>query len=539
MKNIDRPAFIFLIIALLAPAVLCASPKVAVLDVTLAKEVDQSLVIPVTETIMEALVGSKSFTILDRAYVEQVLKEKEFQLSGVVSDTEVVKAGQYLGADFVVAGKAQLAAGSYFIVVKMIDVKTGIIVAQASEQSEGKVLVLIELARKVGSKLAASAGSTAPDSAGAGTATATVPAPATIGAPLRVGLIHDNSGFEGRGFPLPLEYAGIYVKDRFGSKVDIINAHDIKPEAFGVTVDSLAGKGCSVIFTHNQTYDEQLGASAAKYPSIRFVALNHGLPESRMPNMHVVAGQWEEFNYVLGILAGAASKTGKIGFLAIVPERWQFRLINEFALGVRAVNPKAIVHVRYYGLDWSPANGLAQARALVAEGCDTFGPVNFPNVLNWFASEASLGKPVLAIGEEQPWRYQPGIMLAGPIRNFGVLLEAFLKPVLDGTVPPPDQYGTNFNVLSWPGEPPINPDFTKALSAKKIATPDLGTVNAMDLAIRRMEQIKNYSFEIFIGPLKDQKGKIRLPAGSRGSFDPDFYHGMDWLLDNVKDVRPK
>jgi len=546
MKPTNRAACLLFIIFASITAALGAAPKVAVLDVTLASEVDQTLVVPVTETIMEALVGSKAFTVLDRAYVEQVLKEKEFQLSGLVSDTEATKAGQYLGADFVVAGKAQLAAGSYFFVAKMIDVKTGIIVAQASEQAEGKVLVLIELARKVGSKLVASGGSTTV-AATAGTAASAATAIATTtplaagasGATLRVGVVHDNSGFAVKGLPLPLEYAGIYAKDRFGAKVEILNVHDVKPDAFAATVDALAVKGCSVIIFHHPVFDAPLMSVAAKYPSIRFVALNHGLPKDRLPNMHVVAGHWEEFNYVLGILAGAATKNGKIGFLAIVPEPWQWRLINEFALGVRAVNPKAVVHVRYYGWDWSPVNGLAQARALVAEGCDTFGPVNFPNVLEWFASEASRGKPVLAIGEEQPWRYQPRVMIAGPVRNFGALFEAFLAPVLEGAVPPPDHYGVDMNVLSWPGEPAINPDLVAILSAKKVSTPDLGMVTAVDMAMRRMDQLRDGLFEIFVGPLKDQKGKLRLAAGDRASFDPDFYNRMDWLLDNVKDVRPK
>jgi hypothetical protein len=64
-------------------------------------------------------------------------------------------------------------------------------------------------------------------------------------------------------------------------------------------------------------------------------------------------------------------------------------------------------------------------------------------------------------------------------------------------------------------------------------------LNAIDLAMRRMEQLRENSFEIFVGPLKDQKGKLRLAAGDPGVFDPGFYPGMDWLLDNVKDIRPK
>lgn len=142
-----------LLSALLLPALASALPKVAVLDLSVQKGIDASVVAPVTESLMEEVVGSRAYVVLDRAYIEQVLKEKEFQLSGLVSDTQVAQAGQYLGADYVVAGKIQLVGDTYLVVAKMIEVKTGVIVAQSSEQGEGKLAVLLGLAHAVGKKL--------------------------------------------------------------------------------------------------------------------------------------------------------------------------------------------------------------------------------------------------------------------------------------------------------------------------------------------------------------------------------------------------
>jgi len=39
-------------------------------------------------------------------------------------------------------------------------------------------------------------------------------------------------------------------------------------------------------------------------------------------------------------------------------------------------------------------------------------------------------------------------------------------------------------------------------------------------------------FEPFTGPIKDQKGKIRLGEGIRPEWS--FFENMDWLIDNVK-----
>ena len=65
-----------LLSALLLPALASALPKVAVLDLSVQKGIDASVVAPVTESLMEEVVGSRAYVVLDRAYIEQVLKEK-------------------------------------------------------------------------------------------------------------------------------------------------------------------------------------------------------------------------------------------------------------------------------------------------------------------------------------------------------------------------------------------------------------------------------------------------------------------------------
>lgn len=136
-----------------AAVALWAQPKVAVLDAVVPNNLDQSVVVPVTEKIIERLVVSGRYTVLDRANVGQVLKEREFQVSGLVSDAEITEAGKYLGADFVVVAKVQRVSDTYFLTAKMIAVKTGVIANQTSAENEGKLSILIKLAERVGDVL--------------------------------------------------------------------------------------------------------------------------------------------------------------------------------------------------------------------------------------------------------------------------------------------------------------------------------------------------------------------------------------------------
>ncbi len=146
-------AFAVLLLASMC-ALVTALPQVAVLDAVIEDDMDPGVSIAIADKISEALVNSGKYTVLDRASADLVLKEKEFQLSGLVKTEEIRRAGQYLGADFVVAARAAQIDTTYFVSARMIDVKTGAIKAQASVEREGRIAVLLGIANAVGVKLA-------------------------------------------------------------------------------------------------------------------------------------------------------------------------------------------------------------------------------------------------------------------------------------------------------------------------------------------------------------------------------------------------
>lgn len=143
------------VLLFLAPAMMFALPQVAVLDTVLSAGMDPAVRSPVTDKIVEELVKCGKYKVLDRANVAQVLKEKEFQLSsGLVGSEEIRRAGEYLGADLVVVASASRVGSTHVITVKMIDVLSGEITAQASEEMKGTIDVLLQIARTAGQRIA-------------------------------------------------------------------------------------------------------------------------------------------------------------------------------------------------------------------------------------------------------------------------------------------------------------------------------------------------------------------------------------------------
>jgi TolB-like protein len=139
---------------LVVPLALYAVPQVAVLDAVLAAGIDPTVASPITDKIIEEMVNSGKFRVIDRANIERVLREKEFQLSsGIVRNEEVRRAGEYLGADYVIVANVTRVGSTYVISAKMIDVVSGEIASQASAEKEGKIDIVLQLARAVGAQI--------------------------------------------------------------------------------------------------------------------------------------------------------------------------------------------------------------------------------------------------------------------------------------------------------------------------------------------------------------------------------------------------
>lgn len=146
-----------------------AQDRIAVLDTVLPKGMDAGVVIPVTEKIMEEFVRSKLFIVLDRSFISKTLSEQEFSTSDLTSgdSAKLATIGGFLKATYIVVSTVQKLDTRYFLSAKMIEVKSGVIVAQSSVDRDGTISVLISMAGELGQKLvAASMGQEAPKSSG-------------------------------------------------------------------------------------------------------------------------------------------------------------------------------------------------------------------------------------------------------------------------------------------------------------------------------------------------------------------------------------
>ena len=138
-------------------------------------------------------------------------------------------------------------------------------------------------------------------------------------------------------------------------------------------IDRLVSEGVHIIFGISFGYMLPMEEAAVKYPDVIF---SHATGyKSNHTNYNNFFGRAYQARYLAGIVAGLKSLeigNDHIGYVAAYGTEYAETAsgINGFTLGVRAVNPNAVVYVKTLGTWGDPEKEYAYARELVENyGC--------------------------------------------------------------------------------------------------------------------------------------------------------------------------
>jgi basic membrane lipoprotein Med (substrate-binding protein (PBP1-ABC) superfamily) len=299
------------------------------------------------------------------------------------------------------------------------------------------------------------------------------------------------------------------VQKALGSKV-LTTFKENVPEGPQVAqvIESLINDGNKIIFATSFGFQSAMKAAAAKHPDVKF-EMATGTYTSK--NMAEYFGAGEDGIYLSGMAAGAASKSGSIGYIApfAIPE--VIRHANAFALGAQATNPNAKVKLLWTNSWFDPAKEKKAAESLKAAGVDVIGQNVDSPAAGQYAQ--SVGLPWVGY-DSNAMKFAKTSWLTAAVYNWGPYYTKRVKAAMDGTWKTGFYYGTIKDGMI--GLAPFGPKVsaaTKAAIAKKKAA------------------LVDGSFYEFAGPLKDQSGKVKLAAGKKMSVQ-DLY-AMDWLVQGI------
>ncbi len=303
----------------------------------------------------------------------------------------------------------------------------------------------------------------------------------------------------------------------------------------GSYIDQMVRQGAKVIFATSFGYMDGVLEAARRYPDVIFA---HATGFKRAPNVATYMADFYQIYYLNGLMAGALTKSGKVGYVGAFPIPELKRHINAFTLGVRAVNPKAKVLVRWIYEWYSPAAAKEATEALIADGADVFAfTEDSPTVVQVAAEK---GFPSFA--HYSPMlKFAPDYVVSGQLVRWGEIYKDFLAKVRAGLYTAKNLEDVDYwwllpqkaVVLGADFGVPVNPKFIAALKAKKIRHPVFGEISVYDLVMKLHALMSDVelAFDPFQGPIYDRNGVLRVPEGLRLS--KQELQTIEWAVKGV------
>jgi curli biogenesis system outer membrane secretion channel CsgG len=102
--------------------------------------IDSSISMVVTEIFTNQIQANGKYRVMERSQMDKILSEQGFQNSGACNSSQcAVEIGRLLSIDKMFIGSIGKLGETWFVNVRIIDIKTGEILSTVSKQVRGKV----------------------------------------------------------------------------------------------------------------------------------------------------------------------------------------------------------------------------------------------------------------------------------------------------------------------------------------------------------------------------------------------------------------
>jgi basic membrane protein A len=348
---------------------------------------------------------------------------------------------------------------------------------------------------------------------------------------------HDDGGWS------QAHYEGITYVEKNVPNVHVAYIENVPEGADSEQVfRSLARKGFDIIFGTSFGYMDPMGTVAEEFPDITFIHISGY--KSNMKNFGNLFGAMEDMKYLAGMIAGSRAKLDgnpKLGYMATFPIPEELRLGNAFMLGAKKTCPECTMDVRWINTWHDPVAEKDAAASLfdggaqvVLTGADT------PAVADVAQAKGKWGITYDYIGSCKVERCLTTIYW-----NWGPIYAKIVQGTIDKTYKPGfDYFDADSQSLGLWG---FMEGQTMTKGESDLPAADLQLVKD---TLAQMLAGKFTRFDVFSGPIKDNAGKVIVPAGEKFSqadidqFPPgapglECKYCMYWWAEGITAELPK
>lgn len=270
--------------------------------------------------------------------------------------------------------------------------------------------------------------------------------------------------------------------------------------------DRAAADGAEVIFATTPALINSCRRAAAKYPAIKLLNCSISMP---FPGVRTYYSRIYEGKFISGAVAGAMTKTGRVGYVASNPIYGVPAGINAFALGAALTCPDVRISLR-----WSCCTTNA-FEELVWDGCDMLSARDVPT--------KAVEKTEYGLLRVEGDRSLTPII--SPVWNWGQFYIQIVNGIFNGAWDDPGDRGKALNY--WWG-------FDGG--AVGLKTSEAIPQSMAELAELLRRGIKHGGISPFARRIVTQDGTV-INDGKRW-LTPEEILNIDWLADNIDGSIP-
>lgn len=265
--------------------------------------------------------------------------------------------------------------------------------------------------------LLAAAGCSKPASQDSGKATG---ASAAGGGSFAVGLVFDIGGRGDKSFN-DSAYQGLErARNELGVTFTTLETSEGSDRE--AQLRQLATGDSKVVFGVGFLFTDDVRALARELPNQKFACVDYTVNAGDTLPANLVALKFreEEGSFLVGALAGLMSKTGKVGFVGGMEIPLIRKFQAGFTAGVKAVNPRAQVLVKYAGNTGAafkdPTKGKELALSEYQAGADIIFHAAGSTGLGVFEAARELKKLAIGVDSDQ-YDEAPGVVLTSMVKR--------------------------------------------------------------------------------------------------------------------------
>ena len=282
-------------------------------------------------------------------------------------------------------------------------------------------------------------------------------------------------------------------------------------EACETAIEELIDEGCKILVCSSFGFGENVKEAAERHPEVYFF---HTAGVQTSQNVTTYFGRMYQMRYLSGIVAGLQTKTNHIGYVAAHPISEVNRGINAFALGVRSVNPDAVVHICFSNT-WMEDKPTREAAVRLFDAYDI--DVTAMHTDSLMVLEEANARGIYSIGYNynNAKRY-PNTFLTAPIWNWQTFYSSHILECIQGKL-----MGENY----WEGA-------ESGIVELAPLTENVRTGTEQKV-MEALAALTKGEFDVFYGPICDNKGNLRVLEGENIS-DRALLNAFDWYVAGVE-----